>query len=88
MPGNEEEGMLEDLCLKSIQDSSAVVCIDKFFECINKDTVKHLSKAKVQVYLSTKPEIVSSLGIGARKGYWDLDNGCFKEFNSFLNNFS
>ena len=65
-----------------------MICIDKFFKCINRDSVKHLSKAKVQVYLSTKPEIVSSLGLGARKGYWDLKSDCFKEFTSFLKNFS
>lgn len=88
MPGNEDTGMLEDLCLQSIEDSPETACIDTFFDCVGKEKIKHLSKAKVQAYLATQPQLVNRLGLGAKKGYWNLDHNCFTEFASFLKAFS
>ena len=88
MPDYEEKGMLEDLCLKSIQGSTELNCIEDFFKCIKSDEIRNLSKAKVQAYLSTKPKSVNSLGVGAQNGYWNLDHPCFSHFSDFLRSFA
>ena len=88
MPGNKEEGMLEDLCLQSIQESPELTCIDNFFECVGSSEIKNFSKAKVQAYLSTKPKSINTLGVGAQNGYWNFDHTCFEEFTDFLKGFS
>lgn len=80
--------MLEDLCLNSLHGSQEMSCIDAFFECIGSSELKHVSKSKIQAYLSTKPEAVNSLGIAAAKGYWDFRHECFTSFIRFLRNFS
>ncbi|NPA62849.1 MAG: hypothetical protein GXN95_04780 [Methanococci archaeon] len=36
MPGNFKEGMLEDLCLKTVKDNPLISCVDDLIECANK----------------------------------------------------
>jgi len=115
MPDNKENGMLEDLCLRSVKDSPLINCIDELFKCAkqiyesgelkeyfkkyeyfkNKEfykkifsesdgKIKNISKARVQAYLSTMPVVVSSIGIGAKKGYWNLESEVLDELKKFL----
>lgn len=83
MPGNSEEGMLEDLCLASIKSYPVNNCIDTYIDC-SKTEVTNLSKSKTLCYLATKSPLVSSLGLGALKGHWDLDSSVFDELKEFL----
>src|SRR4030042_4664636 len=89
MPGSGEQGMLEDLCLKTVKGNPAMKCVDNFFECIRKRKIepKNISKAKVQVYLAAMPEIVNCIGLGAQKKYWNFESNELSDIKSFLNNF-
>ncbi|MBC8234641.1 hypothetical protein H8E77_34290 [bacterium] len=71
MPGNSDEGMLEDLCLKTVQSHLAMKCVDAFSDCVSKLEIppRNMSKAKAQAFLAAMPEITNSVGIGAHKGY-------------------
>nr|VFK57295.1 MAG: hypothetical protein BECKTUN1418F_GA0071002_11116 [Candidatus Kentron sp. TUN]VFK60193.1 MAG: hypothetical protein BECKTUN1418D_GA0071000_11186 [Candidatus Kentron sp. TUN]VFK65433.1 MAG: hypothetical protein BECKTUN1418E_GA0071001_11076 [Candidatus Kentron sp. TUN] len=91
MPNNADQGMLEDLCLESlesIEKKPAFPCMEQYMNCLSKlpenDTPRNPAKAKVQTYLATRKEIVNSLGLGARKGYWDFEHDCFNEIKRFL----
>lgn len=87
MPGSKIKGtMIEDLCLKSVQPHPAMGCVKAFSECIAKLTKppKNMSKAKVQAYLAAQPDIAESLGVGAKKGYWDFESSTFDELKTFL----
>jgi hypothetical protein len=92
LPGETIAGtMLEDLCLKTVENEQAMECVEKFASCIAglSDPPKNMSKAKVQafkshVFLATQPEIVDSVGLGAQKGYWDFDSPCLDELKQFL----
>jgi hypothetical protein len=90
MPNNVDEGMLEDLCLKSIKDEPVLECVDKYIECClhcspeNEKT--NISKAKIQTYLSCRKPLVNSLGVAALKGHWDFEKICFSEIKFFLHN--
>ncbi|MEK5055857.1 DUF3226 domain-containing protein [Niallia sp. FSL K6-0212] len=87
MPGDEDGGtMLEDLCLRTQQENPIMTSVNSFFELLedNVDEMpRNLPKAKCQVFLASMPKIVSSLGLGAQKGYWDLNHDSL----SFLRNF-
>ncbi len=92
MPNNIDGGMLEDLCLQSVQNDTVMPCLDAFISCIkiNLPNDKHpkiWQKAKTQVFLATRKEIKSSVGFGAEKGYWNFDDPCFDEIKQFLENF-
>jgi len=83
MPGNSEEGMLEDLCLEPIKLYPVNECIDTFIDC-SETEVTNLAKSKTLCYLATKSPLVNSLGLGALKGHWDLDSPVFDELKKFL----
>jgi hypothetical protein len=92
MPRKFEDGMLEDLCLESVQQHGIMPCIDNFVDCISKKLLeneqpKHLSKLKAHIFLSSMPNLVNTVGLGAKKGYWNFDHPCMDELKAFLNNF-
>jgi len=94
MPGDSIEGeKLEDLCLKTVENHEAMPCVNEFAACISalENSPKDIPKAKVQVFkaqvfLAAQHEIVNSVGLGAKKRYWDFNSSAFGELKSFLNN--
>nr|VFK16698.1 MAG: hypothetical protein BECKLPF1236B_GA0070989_11008 [Candidatus Kentron sp. LPFa] len=88
MPNNADQGMLEDLCLKSARTEPVFACVEQYMDCLSalpeNDQPRNPSKAKVQAYLATRKEIANSLGVGARKGYWDFEHHCFGDIKGFL----
>lgn len=94
MPGETLKGtMLEDLCLKSVENHPAMRCVNEFACCVSalKTIPKNISKAKVQVFkaqifLAAQPETVDSVGLGAQKQYWDFDSPALDELKQFLSN--
>ena len=118
MPNNKDDGMLEDLCLKTVEDSPLIECIDELIECANlmyengkvkeffekydyfknkevyrknfsksNGKIKNIAKAKAQAYLSVMPKIVSSVGVGTEKGYWNLESEELNDLKEFLEYF-
>ncbi len=89
MPDNNSNGMLEDLCLSSVRDQKAMKCVEDFIICSQElqEKPKNIAKAKVQAFLAIKPTIVNSIGLGAQKGYWDLESDNLLPLISFLKKF-
>lgn len=92
MPNNSDSGMLEDLCLQSVQKDTVMPCLDAFISCVknNLPNDKHpkiWSKAKTPVFLATRKDIKSSVGFGAEEGYWIFGHPCFDQLKQFLGNF-
>ncbi len=89
MPGQNVEGtMLEDLCLKTVENHPAMKCVDEFQYCVSRLTPppKNISKCKAQAYLAAQEEIANTVGLGAQKKYWDFDASCLEELKNFLEN--
>lgn len=94
MPGRTVKGtMLEDLCLKTVENHPAMRCVEEFASCVSAlpTSPKNVSKAKAhifkaQVFLAAQPEIVDSVGVGAQKKYWDFDSPALNELKEFLDN--
>lgn len=89
MPNNADAGILEDLCLASVRTEPVFGCVDRYLECCRSalpenERPRNPAKAKVQTYLAARREITNSLGLGARKGYWNFDHDCFEDIERFL----
>jgi len=87
LPDTATEGMLEDLCLRSIADDPVMQCIDEYFECVEKQVdslPKNMPKAKVQAFLASRPKYVAHLGLAAQKSYWPWDHPAFEHVRKFL----
>ncbi len=88
LPGNNRQGMLETLLCESFAGTPEDRCIDDFFKCIEDlldMSVKRQEKARAFAYLTTKPEPHVSVGVAAKKNYWDLNHNVFSNIRDFLN---
>jgi len=100
MPGNSEDGMLEDLCLKTVKEHPVLKCVDEYFSCLH-DKLSHEkkitsnepnkffypkneSKAKMHAFLAGMDKFVPSLGIAAKKGYFNFNSEPLNEIKDFL----
>ncbi|EMB24805.1 MULTISPECIES: DUF3226 domain-containing protein [Treponema] len=88
MPNNKDEGMLENLCLSSIENDpfsaerkSYMSALKEYFK---ENKSFNIPKAETQIYLASKVPIVTALGLGAEKGYWDFNNSAFDDIKKFL----
>lgn len=92
MPGETIDGtMLEDLCLKTVQDHEAMPCVEQFASCVGAlpSVPRNMAKAKAQVFkaqvfLAAQTDTVEAVGLAAQKGYWDFDSPALAELKSFL----
>jgi hypothetical protein len=80
-------GMLEDLCLRAVEQDPAMHCVEEFFECLQRRELPlpaNMSKATVQVFLASRQKAGLRLGEAAEAGYWPLDAGAFEQVRVFL----
>lgn len=87
LPGDGKPGALEDLCLRAVSGNSAAHCVDGYFDCLadaGLPTPRNMSKARIQVYLASRPEAGKRLGEAAQAGYWPWDNNAFDDVKRFL----
>lgn len=87
MPGNSDTGMLENLCLKTVQNHPAMECVKAFINCVSKleKPPHNMPKAEAQAFLAAMPKITNSVGLGAQKGYWNFDSNEIADLRSFIN---
>jgi hypothetical protein len=80
------QGMIEDVCLKSVSDQPEFSCVDDYFNCIEKKSSrsKFLSKAKVRVWMASQVDYEYHVGKAAEEGYWPWENPAFGSITNFL----
>lgn len=78
--------MLEGLCLKSVEESENMSCVNVFFDCLNEINIipNNIYKAMALVFIATKKEIVNRVGEAAQKGYWDFKSKCMDNIKVFI----
>jgi len=87
LPESGASGMLEDLCLKTVENDHANLCVEQYFQCLQQQGLplpRNMAKARVQVFLASKPEPGKRLGEAAEAGYWPWDDLAFEEVKNFL----
>lgn len=87
LPGGERPGMLEDLCLDAVQADFAMLCVDRYFQCLSEKNHRqpnNLAKARVHAWLASQVEPDLRLGEAAEKGYWPWNAPAFGALKTFL----
>jgi len=86
LPGADKPGALEDLCLQAVRGDPAMHCVNQYFKCLEGkgfSLPRNMSKAKVQVFLASKPKALR-LGEAAEAGFWPWDAKSFEHVKDFL----
>ena len=87
VPSRDENGCLEDLCLRSVASDPIMPCIDDLFSCIGKNALQmpdHVSKARLQTFIALKPGACRLLGEAADAHYWPWSDESLDEVCQFL----
>jgi hypothetical protein len=86
-PDGRTLGMLEDLCMASVQTDLALPCVDEYFQCVLRRAARqpnNMAKARLHVWLASQVEPDKRLGEAAEKGYWPWDASAFQSLIHFL----
>jgi hypothetical protein len=99
VPGNKNEGMLENLCLDTVTNHPVLHCVDRYLSCLEeklKPEVKgsnkedkyyfprNRAKARMYAFLAGQNKLVPSLGLAAKKGYFNLNAEVLSNLRCFL----
>ena len=87
LPGNNRTGMLETLLNETFANTPEAACINAFFDCVEDASgvsIQRPHKARAHAYLATKPEPHLSVGVAAKRAYWNLDHPVFDQLRQFL----
>ena len=87
LPDNNRPGMLETLLNETFANTPVDDCINAFFGCVEDASgvpLQRPHKARARAYLATKPEPHLSVGVAAKRDYWDLDHPVFDQLRQFL----
>jgi hypothetical protein len=93
MPGNEDNGMLENLVLESVNNHPVKLCSDDYINKLKKKLTepdcnfkfpRNEHKARLFAYLAGMEKFIPSLGMAAKKGYFNLESSALDEIKSFL----
>ena len=79
LPDIETPGMLEDLCLRSVESDRAMTCVDEYFCCLEQrleQLPQNPSKARVQAFLASREVL--------EEAHFDLLQECVKGLLSEL----
>jgi uncharacterized protein DUF3226 len=87
VPDNENSGMVETLCMRSVEADPAFGCVDDFFECVNSRVgavPANMHKARAQTFLATRREVDYHVGRAADNGVWNFEHEAFAKLTGFL----
>ena len=87
LPDGNNPGNLESLLWRSINTDAEASCIRDYLGCLERIegvTIRRPDKARVHAYLAGKAHPNVSVGVAARKGYWNPQHIAFSELRRFL----
>ena len=87
LPDNRNSGMLETLLCQTFQGEPIDDCIEDFLQCARSasgEDLRNPDKSKAHAFISTMPRPEVSIGVAARRRYWNLDHPVFNQIRAFL----
>ncbi len=90
MSGADGNGAIEELFFETLDNDPIMACVDGYFACLTQKSMplpKRVSKARIQVYLAGAAgnrDIVRTLGLAARDGYWNFAHPKLNRLRNFL----
>lgn len=84
--------MLEDLCLKAVENDPAMNCVDEYFRCLGDQNIVQkqvaMPKARLHAFLASRERPRLRLGEAAEKNDIPLDSPVFEPVTNFLRQLS
>lgn len=87
LPEGQQSGMLETVLCETFAGTPADRCIDELLVCLRTSGAKppkHPEKARARLWLATREEPHLSVGVAAKRGYWDLNHRVLAGVRDFL----
>ena len=89
VPHDAASGMIEDVCLESVQVDPAIDCVEQYFECIRQTNLPgpkkvRMAKARLHAFLASREEPHLRLGEAADAGIWDFGADAFRPLKGLL----
>jgi uncharacterized protein DUF3226 len=88
LPGSANTGMLEDLCLRSVENHPIMPHVNEYLKQVEvtmgAKAPKNKSKAKLQAFLAGMQKIDERLGMAAKWKYWPFDHEAFTPIHNFI----
>ena len=88
VPHGAKSGMIEDVCLDSVESDPATDCVDRYFECLKQANrvpkEVRMAKARLHAFLASREEPHLRLGEAADKGIWDFEADAFRPLKDLL----
>jgi hypothetical protein len=87
VPDNVSVGMIETLCMRSVDADPAFPCVDQFFSCVDECSGRrplNIDKARAQAFLATQARIDYHVGRAADDGVWNFEHAAFEPLVRFL----
>lgn len=88
LPDCINDGSLETLCLQTVGNDLAILCVDDFFTCIKNNGLRlpiNMEKARLHAFLSSRQRPNLLLGQAAHVGYWPWSHTVLDSLKEFLN---
>ena len=85
LPGNGQSGMLETLLCKTFVGTKKDKCLDNFFKCIPGNIPQNMMpKARAHAWIATQQAPHVSVGVAAKKRFWNLNHVALNPVRDFL----
>ena len=94
VPGSNQVGSLENLCLKSIAGQPIEACVEEYMDCAARATghvhatTTNKAKARIHAWLAAHPKPDLRLGLAAAGGLIDWTVPAFDELTAFVRELS
>lgn len=87
IPDARGSGALETLCVRSVAETPAGDCVERYLACLEDGGVlesANRDKSFTHAWLSAGPDPVARVGEGARQGRWNFDHPAFAPLVQFV----
>jgi len=93
MPDDECPGMMETLCLRSVEGRAEMDCVRRYFDCLGaikewQQKPEHADKAHAMAFVAArdprKHAGTACWGEGRSAPIWDLDSPAFDKLKDFI----
>jgi len=87
LPDGVNPGMLETLCYQAVSRDPAVLCVEEYFACLERQGITlptNMPKAHLHAFLASRPKPDLLLGQAAHAGYLQLESPVFDRVKHFL----
>ena len=87
VPTDTQQGAIETLCRRSVEDSAAGRCVEQYLQCLEEhDAIRSANRDKsfAHAYLASTQDPVARVGEGALRRVWNFDAPAFEDIVRFV----